>query len=75
MNRSMIGNLTVSSKQDYIVYGSVRGLISEHRVQSAAVRRADKDRKDCRGLGGGAYSDACVYRWQAGEWTMIEEAE
>lgn len=73
-NKSYIGNLTVSSNQNYIVYGSVRGLVSEHRTQSGAERSAAKDRNGCRSLGGGAYSDVSVYQWTDEGWQVCEEA-
>jgi hypothetical protein len=73
-NSAYIGNLTVSSKQNYIVYGSVRGLVSEHRTQSGAERSAAKDRNGCSSLGGGAYSDVSVYQWTDGGWEVCEEA-
>lgn len=68
-----IGNLTVRSSQNYIVYGSVRGLVGEHRTQRGAERSADKDRRACHSLGGGAYSDAQVYQWVDG-WQAIQES-
>lgn len=60
---AMIQGIMVGSYQPYIVYGSVRGLVSEHRLLSAARRSAEKDGRDCSSLGGGAYSDAAVYCW------------
>ena len=67
-NRSMIKGLTVASKMPVIVYGSVRGMISEHRTVQAARKRLDKDQRDCRRLGGGAYSDANIYVWGQDRW-------
>lgn len=58
-NSGMIGNMTVSSDFDAIVYGSVRGLVSEHRLASSAVRSLASDQRGCRAHGG--YSDAAVY--------------
>lgn len=75
MNTGYIGNLTVRSRQPYIVYGSVRGLVSAHRTQGAAERSAKRDREDCRGLGGGAYSDVGVYAASAAGWTVVEESD
>ena len=74
-NKAYIENLTVSSKQNYIVYGSVRGLVSEHRTQSGAERSAAKDRNGCHSLGGGAYSDVSVYQWTARGWQVCEVAD
>ncbi|MEI8017499.1 MAG: hypothetical protein WCH39_04820 [Schlesneria sp.] len=62
-HRGMIGKLTVASNCDYVVYGSVRGLVSQHRLLRAAQSAAQQDRSDCRSLGGGAYSDVAVYCW------------
>ncbi len=46
----------------YIVTGSVRGTISRHAKLSAAIRSMQKDQRDCRSLGGGAYSDVSIER-------------
>ena len=47
----------------YDVRGSVRGTIStNHRTLSAAVRSMRRDCRQCAGLGGGSYSDACIER-------------
>ena len=47
----------------YVVRGSVRGTIStNHRTLSAAVRSMRRDCRQCAGLGGGSYSDACIER-------------
>lgn len=45
----------------FVVRGAVRGFISYHRFETRAHQAAIKDRVACRGLGGGAYSDAKVY--------------
>ena len=50
----------------YIVYGDVRGLVSEHRTLSGAIRGYDRDSADCAWLGGGAYSDVRMYAWDEG---------
>lgn len=44
----------------YVVRGNVRGTISYHRTISGAVRARNRDRRYCRRLGGGAYSDVVV---------------
>lgn len=72
---SMIGNLTVRSNAKYIVYGSVRGLVSEHRTLAAALKAAGKDRRDCRSCGGGAYSDVRVYESVEGGWEPVGRDE
>jgi len=69
LHSSMIGSVTVTSRWDYIVYGSVRGLVGRHKSIDAARLRADRDRRDCASLGGGAYSDVSVYRWDDG-WVL-----
>lgn len=58
-----IGRLLVKSPAPYryIVYGSVRGMVSKHRTAAGAERSLAADRRGCRSLGGGAYSDARVY--------------
>lgn len=72
---SMIGNLTVRSNNRYIVYGSVRGLVSEHRTQSGAERSAEADRRACKNLpGGNSYSDVSVYCYDEDNgWETVEE--
>ena len=75
MKNAYIGNLTVGSKWNYIVYGSVRGLVSEHRTRSGAERSAADDSNGCSSLGGGAYSDAIVYGWTDGGWAVCGEAD
>jgi F0F1-type ATP synthase gamma subunit len=60
-HRSMIGNRTVASDYDYIVFGSVRGLVGQHKSIQAARRKAELDAEDCQKAGG--YSDAQVYCW------------
>ncbi len=67
-NKSYIGNVTVSSNSSVIVYGSVRGLASEHRSIDAAVKSLEKDRKGCKSQGG--YSDAAVYVFRDGAWEL-----
>ena len=63
-HRSMIGNLTVTSDRPYIVYGEIRGLVSEQHLLRAAQQAAEQDRADCAKLpGGNCYSDVAVYCW------------
>lgn len=74
MNSSYIEQLTVESNCQYIVYGSVRGLVSEHRKVEAALRSARRDQAGCASQGG--YSDAYVYRWDASEgWAVVDTYE
>jgi hypothetical protein len=69
MNSAYIGELTVRSKRGVIVYGSVRGLVSEHRTESGAAASLARDQRGCRSQGG--YSDASVYRWTNNGWEII----
>lgn len=73
MNSAYIGNLTIKSRLPYVVYGSVRGLVSEHRSLAAAQRSAEKDRRDCGSLGGGAYSDVSIYGWTDTGWEPMPD--
>jgi len=52
-HRSQIGNLTVASASPYIVYGEVRGLVSEHHLLRAAQQSRERDRDACSSLPGG----------------------
>lgn len=60
-HRALIGGMMVSSASEFIVYGSVRGLVSEHRLVRAAIASAERDRAGCCKQGG--YSDVQVYYW------------
>ena len=64
--RGYIGNLTVRSAYPLIVYGSVRGLVSEHRSQRAAEASLRADQQGCRMQRG--YSDARIYGWTNDGW-------
>ena len=60
----------------YDVRGSVRGTIStNHRTLSAAVRSMRRDCRQCAGLGGGSYSDACIERADGEPLTDVEYEE
>lgn len=65
---SMIGSMSVASNRPYIVYGSVRGLVSTHWTPSGAFRSLEHDVRGCGSQGG--YSDAYVYEinLQTKEW-------
>ena len=67
--RSMIHGITVASKYPYIVYGSVRGLVSEHRSLKAASRSMAHDQSGCESQGG--YSDASVWEQTADGWSVV----
>jgi len=67
-NRGNIYGETVKSAYPYIVYGSVRGLVSEHRTLSGATRSMLRDASGCASLGGGAYSDASIWAWTEDGW-------
>lgn len=69
-HRSIIGNLTIASKFPIIVYGSVRGLVSEHHKAHAAAKSLHADQGGCKSQGG--YSDARIYIWEESEgWVEI----
>jgi len=66
---AMIGQMTVSSDYEVIVYGSVRGMVSQHMLASAAARSLARDQAGCRSHGG--YSDAAVYCITAEGWREV----
>lgn len=74
--RSQIGNVTVGSNLPVIVWGSVRGMVSEHRSIAAARKSLARDQRACAGLSSGltrTYSDASVYLWsEDGGWVALE---
>lgn len=72
MNRAYIGNMQVASKYPYIVYGSVRGLVSNHRSVVNATFSLARDVSGCHQQGG--YSDARIYKFSAGKWVECETA-
>lgn len=59
----------------YIVYGHVRGLVSQHRTHRGAIKALSADVRGCKSLGGGAYSDAQVYQWtdRYGWYRLVED--
>jgi len=65
-NRGLISGMMIESQHQYIVYGSVRGLVSEHRTAMAAQRSLISDQRGCRTQGG--YSDASVMMWTTDGW-------
>ncbi len=62
-------------KMKYIVTGSVRGTISRHNTLCAAIRSMRKDQRDCRSIGGGAYSDVSIERADGEDLTDSEIEE
>jgi hypothetical protein len=48
-------------KLNYIVKGSVRGKISNHKKLHSAITSLLRDRKECASLGNGSYSDAEIF--------------
>jgi len=72
---SSIERITVTSAMPFIVYGSVRGLVSEHRTERAAWESLRRDRIDCGRHNSGGYSDADVYSAIGGEWVPCEGAD
>ena len=62
-HRAMIGQMTVNSKFDFIVYGKVRGFLGGYSSVRAAQAAARQDRNECRSIPGNCYSDVTVYCW------------
>ena len=71
MNSAMIYDVTVFSKYTYIVYGSVCGLVAEHKTFDAAAKSMQRHARGCKSQGG--YSDANVYEFFEGEWRIAQE--
>jgi len=72
--QSIIGEVSVCSEQPFIVYGGIRGLISEHRTQSGAERSAESDNRECHRSGSRIFSDVSVYQWSVSHgWIMLQE--
>jgi hypothetical protein len=70
--KAMIENLQVTSNAKYIVFGNVRGLVSEHRTLSAAQRSLAADQRGCKAQGQGHYSDARIYTSTLSDsWTLV----
>lgn len=65
-----IGQLTVRSNYRHIVYGEVRGLISEHRTAIGAQKSSQYDARICRNLGAGAFSDAYAFTFTTEGWLL-----
>jgi len=63
---SNIDQIAVASSNPFIVYGPVRGIVSEHRSERAAFASLHRDRQGCHQQRG--YSDAAVYMAHDGEW-------
>jgi hypothetical protein len=69
MKRAYIGNVMVASNQPVVVYGGVRGLVSENRTIEAAQRSLARDQRGCKSQGG--YSDAGLYIFAADAWQPV----
>jgi hypothetical protein len=69
--RSQIAGMTVASDARYIVYGSVRGLVSSHRTRNGAFCSCRRDQAGCERQGG--YSDASVYAQTPGGWELVQD--
>lgn len=72
MNTSKIGDLLVSSRHRYVVYGATRGLVSQHKNHANALASLRHDRNGCQRQGG--YSDAAVYRFD-GAWILLVDTQ
>lgn len=59
--RAAVCGLMTGADCRFIVCGSVRGLVSEHRTIKGAIRSLLRDGRGCKAQGG--YSDALVYAW------------
>lgn len=60
----------------YIARGSVRGSCGhKHRTIAAAQTCCEKDQRDCRSLGGGAYSDRSVTPVDSGRFRDLTGSE
>jgi hypothetical protein len=68
--RGDLHGITRAAPHQYIVFGSVRGLVSSHRTIAAAERALERDQRGCRAQGG--YSDATVYEYRDGGWSVSE---
>lgn len=66
-----LGNVTVTAEQRYIVHGSVRGLVSQHRTLGGAESSLKRDKAGCRAQGG--YSDAQIYEYDGSQWVAQVE--
>ncbi len=60
-HKATIGQIEVSSRYPYIVYGDVRSFVAQCRTVRVAERALKADRAGCKAQGG--YSDAHVYEW------------
>lgn len=66
--RACIGAMTVGADLPVILYGPVRGLVSQHESLDAARVALARDHAGCRRQGG--YSDARVYAYTSGRWVV-----
>lgn len=63
-----IGQMSVTARHPYILYGACAGLVSQHRTLTGAERADRRRSAGCRAQGG--YSDASIYEYIDGEWTV-----
>jgi hypothetical protein len=65
-----------SPYDQYIVKGDVRGRVSSHLTVDDAIKAARRDRKRCKHLGAGMYSDVLVYQIDLdGELHVVDEQQ
>ena len=65
-----------SPYDQYIVKGDVRGRVSSHLTVDDAIKAARRDRKRCKHLGAGMYSDVVVYQIDLdGELHVVDEQQ
>ena len=65
-----------SPYDQYIVKGDVRGRVSSHLTVDDAIKAARRDRKRCKQLGAGMYSDVLVYQIDLdGELHVVDEQQ
>ena len=59
----------VTTSSNFVVYGEVRGLVSEHRTLAGAKKSLARDREGCKSQGG--YSDARIYEAKLGKYKTV----
>ena len=65
-----------SPYDQYIVKGDMRGRVSSHLTVDDAIKAAKRDRKRCKHLGAGMYSDVLVYQIDLdGELHVVDEQQ
>jgi len=66
-----IKQMLVESNLPIIVYGQIRGLVSQHRSMKAAFKNMYNDDHGCKKQVG--YSDTRVYEFKNDEWFAVED--